>query len=290
MRKGALNPQVTTALPWLVAVLLWFGLITPMRSDQETLLGEQSRIRRERVANDRAARDAKALNARVGAALGPACRGSSDPAALRQRAVLATAGLNLSPFGLSVTGGAAGGALVEAEGPRADVQELLRRLGDPARGDFLRTVTVRQKGPRWGASAATGLVGAIPAGLLGAIPACGAATDPAPRPAGSESESRPEVKPRPTRATPSPSARTSPALPIFVPAPEPPAPFTLVGFLRAEGRNRVSLRVGTAVRIVSVGDQIEGWTCVSIDRDEGAVFTSPSAAPLVLKPQGGPGH
>ena len=140
MRRGALRLEGIAALPWLAAGVLWFGLIVPMRAEQETLLGEQSRIRRDRVETDRSARETRVLGARAAAALGSACRASTDPAMLRQRAVAATAGLDLSPFTLSVTGGPAGGTLIETTGPRSDVQELLRRLGDPARGGFLRSV------------------------------------------------------------------------------------------------------------------------------------------------------
>jgi hypothetical protein len=70
--------------------------------------------------------------------------------------------------------------------------------------------------------------------------------------------------------------------------PEPPSPFTLVGFLRSEGKSRVSVRVGGEVRVISVGESVLGWTCVSIDRDEGAVFTSPEKPRLVLR--AGPGR
>ncbi len=285
MRKGALRPEGIAALPWLAAGVLWFGLIVPMRADQETLLAEQGRIRRDRVKNDRSARETKGVGARAAAALGSACRASTDPAMLRQRVVAATARLDLSPFALSVTGGPAGGALIETEGPRSDVQELLRRLGDPARGGFLRTVTVRQSGSRWGASVATGFVGPAPSGLLPAIPACGATTDVAAVEIPLESPGVPAPTPGALRATRSSSSAPMPIPPpVFVPAPEPSAPFTLVAFLRADGKSRVSLRAGSEVRIVSVGDSVLGWTCVSIDRDEGAVFTSPDGARLVLKP------
>ena len=287
MRKNAQRPEGIAALPWLAAGVLWFGLIVPMRADQETRLGEQSRIRRDRVKNDRSAREVKTLGARAAAALGSACRASTDPAMLRQRVVAATVGLDLSPFTLSVTGGASGGALIETAGPRQDVQELLRRLGDPARGGFLRTVTVRQTGSRWNASVTTGAVGPSPSGLLPQIRACGATTDAPPAEIPLESRVVPQPTPEAIRA-----ARSSTPLPIpppvFVPPPAPP--FTLVAFLRADGKSRVSLRAGSQVRIVSVGDRILGWTCVSIDRDEGAVFTSADGARLVLKAAGEAGH
>jgi hypothetical protein len=267
--------------------VLWFGLVVPMRADQGTLLVEQSRIRRDRVKNDRSAREARTLGARAAAALGSACRASTDPAMLRQSVVAATVGLDLSPFTLSVTGGATGGALIETAGPRPDVQELLRRLGDPARGGFLRTVTVRQTGSRWNASVTTGFVGPSPSGLLPPIPACGVISDVAPAEVPVESRSAPSPTPKAIRAARSPTPPPIPP-PVFVPAPEPP--FSLVAFLRADGKSRVSLRAGSEVRIVSVGDRILGWTCVSIDRDEGAVFTSPDGARLVLKAVGEAGH
>lgn len=290
MRRGALRPEGIAALPWLAAGVLWFGLIVPMRADQETLLGEQGRIRRDRVKTDRSARETKAKGVRAAAALGSACRASTDPAMLRQRVVAATAGLDLSPFALSVTGGLAGGALIEAEGPRSDVQELLRRLGDPSRGGFLRTVTVRQTGSRWNASAATGFVGPAPSGLLPPIPACGASPDvpPAQIPLESSHGASPPM-PRDVRASrPSPPMPILP--PVFVPAPEPEAPFTLVAFLHSDGKSRVSLRTGSEVRIVAVGDLLLGWTCVSIDRDEGALFTSPEGERFVLQATGGAGR
>jgi hypothetical protein len=56
-----------------------------------------------------------------------------------------------------------------------------------------------------------------------------------------------------------------------------------VAFLISNGRSSVSVRIDDQVRVVSVGGQVDGWTCVSIDRDEGAVFVSPSGARLVLK-------
>jgi len=65
-------------------------------------------------------------------------------------------------------------------------------------------------------------------------------------------------------------------------APEAP-PFTLVGFLLSKGKSRVSIRVRDEVRVVAAGDTVEGWKCVSIDRDEGAVFTSPLRSQVVLK-------
>jgi hypothetical protein len=37
------------------------------------------------------------------------------------------------------------------------------------------------------------------------------------------------------------------------------------------------------VRVIAAGQSIEDWTCVSIDRDEGAVFESPSRGRVILK-------
>jgi hypothetical protein len=56
-----------------------------------------------------------------------------------------------------------------------------------------------------------------------------------------------------------------------------------VAFLISKGKSRVSIRVRDEVRVVSVGDSVDGWKCASIDRDEGAVFTSPSGGRTVLK-------
>ena len=70
-------------------------------------------------------------------------------------------------------------------------------------------------------------------------------------------------------------------MPAIEPAPAPP--FTLVAFLISNGKSRVSLRVGDEVRVISVGDAVLGWKCVSIDRDEGAVFTTSEHGRVVLK-------
>jgi hypothetical protein len=64
---------------------------------------------------------------------------------------------------------------------------------------------------------------------------------------------------------------------------EPAPPFTLVAFLISKGKSRVSLRVRDEVRVVSAGESVDGWKCVSIDSDEGAVFTSPAGRRAVLK-------
>ncbi len=281
MKRG-LNREVAAVLPWLGAAFLWFGVIAPLRADQENRLLEQGRVRRDRVKADRSAREVLSLLTRVGRALGAACRASADPAALRQRTVAATSGLSLSPFTLSVTGGPDAGAVIEAEGSRDAVEELLRRLGDPARGGFLRSTTIREKGARWSVSSTTGVLESFPGGIVPPRPSCSDLSDPGPT----------EAAPEPTRVRPrhgptqllAPSGQ--PPDPVSVapsPEPTPAPPFTLVAFLMSERRSRVSVRVGDQVRIVAVGDQVDGWRCVSIDRDEGAVFTSPSAGRLVLK-------
>ena len=70
-------------------------------------------------------------------------------------------------------------------------------------------------------------------------------------------------------------------MPALEQAPAPP--FTLVAFLISNGKSRVSIRVRDEIRVISVGDSVEGWKCVSIDRDEGAVFTTPEHGRVVLK-------
>lgn len=281
MIRSRPSREAAALLPWLAAALLWFGVIAPMRADEGNRLSQQSRTRREKLKAERALRETTALRERLGRALSSACRASSDPAALRQRAVLATAGLSLSPFTLSVTGGTDGGALVEASGTRQAALELTRRLGDPARGGFLRSATLRDKGERWSVAAATGVLESFPAGVLQAPPLCvppGPAPHPSPAP---ESRAR-TAPPRPggPRASPSRPSET----PSLTPVPDArPLPFTLVAFLISEGRSRVSLRVGDEVRVIAVGESVGEWTCVSIDRDDGVVFQSPSRGRVVLK-------
>lgn len=283
MMRHRLSPELAAVLPWVGAAFLWFGVIAPMRADQENRLAQQGRIRRDRLKSDRAVRELQSLSARMGAAIDSACRASPAPAALRQRAVAATAGLSLSPFALSVSSGPEGGALVEAEGARGDVQELLRRLGDPARGGFLRSVAVRDTGARWRVSLTTGVLESFPNGIVSPPANCAGAFDPGP--IGSPPEStKTTVRPKSGAARPlTPPARglETTAAPSSAPASAPP--FTLVAFLMAEGKSRVSLRVGDQIRVVSVGDQVDGWKCVSIDRDEGAVFMSPVQGRLILK-------
>ena len=274
--------EVLALLPWLAAAVVWFGAVSPMRASQENRLSQQSRIRRDRVKAERELRETEGLRARIGVALATVCRASSDPAALRQRTVAAAAGLSLSPFALTVTGGPDGGATVDASGPRAMALELLRRLGDPARGGFLRGATVRDKSGNWGVSAATGVFESFPGGIIPAPRTCTGTPEAPP------AEASPETRaPRPApgpglvrKATPSP---TAPALPMPALEQAPAPPFTLVAFLISNGKSRVSIRVRDEIRVISVGDSVEGWKCVSIDRDEGAVFTTPEHGRVVLK-------
>lgn len=283
MRRKASLRALAWTVPWLAAAALWVVVVQPLRAEQETRLSEQSRIRRDRLKADRSAREAGALAARVQTALGNACRAANDPASLRQGVVAATMGLDLKPVRFSATGGPDAGATIDAEGPRAAVEELMRRLGSTRRGGFLRSVTIRMKGPRWAASLTTGLLAGLPVSLSPAAD-CAAAPEALPAPAAEASAPRSRVRPDP----PPPVFRADVPPPLMTPVPEPTPPFTLVGFLRSEGKNRVSVLVGGEVRVISVGDRVLGWTCVSIDRDEGAVFTSPEMPRLVLR--GAAGH
>ncbi len=282
MMNRWLGREAAAVLPWLGAAFLWFGVIAPMRADLQNRLVEQGRVRRDRVKADRLSREARSLRARVGEALGAACRSSADPAALRQRTVAATSGLSLAPFTLSVTGGPDAGAVIEAEGSRSAVQELLRRLGDPARGGFLRSTTIRDKGVRWSVSSTTGVLESFLDAIVPPGPSCSDLSDPGPAEAASEPAG---VRSRPGTTQPRAPSGQRPGLVSVAPSPEPTPvpPLTLVAFLMSEGRSRVSVRVGDQVRVVGVGGQVDGWTCVSIDRDEGAVFTSPGKGRLVLK-------
>lgn len=271
-----------SVLPWAVAGLLWFGLIAPMRADQQGRLSRQSQVRRDRLHAEKARQETQELRSRVANALGRACRASSDPAALRQRTVAATAGLGLSPFSLSVTGGPGGGAQVDTAGGYGAVGELLKRLGNPAQGGFLRSATLRRRATGWALSLSTGVIEEVPATVLPSVPPCPALPDPGPlESAVTPPPSRPSSPVARPRLSPSPEA---PAPPLEV-APAPPPPFTLVAFLTKGGRTRASIAVGGVVRVVSPGDRVDEWTCVSIDRDQGVVFSSPSRGQLVLKPR-----
>lgn len=282
MKSARVSRELMALLPWLAAALLWAGLVSPMRADQDLRLRDQARIRRDRVRVERKTREIQSLRGRVATSLDRACRASSDPAALRQRIVGASSGLALSPFSLSVTGGVGAGAAVEAEGAESAIFEFLRRIGDPARGSFLRGVSVRERGGRWSVAAQTGVVDALPAGFGPPLPECGlpVSASPTPTPSPSSPASarvRPVSKPNVPAPAPAPEPTVAP------PPPPPVPPFTLVAFLETGGRARVSVRVGDDVRVVSVGDQLSGWRCVSIDRDEGVGFVSASGDRAVLR-------
>lgn len=282
MMKGRMSREALALLPWLAAAILWLGLVSPMRADQENRLTQQSRIRRDRVKAERGLRETEALRARIGSALVGVCRASSDPAALRQRAVAATAGLPLSPFALTVSGGPDGGATVDASGPRGVAMELLRRLGDPARAGFLRGVSIREKGGIWSISAATGVFDSFPEGILPIPRPCSGISDPPAETASEPQASKPARTPgSPRKATPAATPlEPAPSAPFVSPAPAPP--FTLVAFLISNGKSRVSIRVRDEVRVISAGESVDGWKCISVDRDEGAVFASPQGR-MVLK-------
>ena len=283
MRSPRLSPGAAAILPWMGVLLLWIGVIAPIASDQEGRLSKQSATRRDRLKAERAVRESAALKERLGRALESACRASSEPSALRQRAVFATSGLALSPFSLSVTGGAQGGAMVEASGSKGAALALVQRLGDPSRGGFLRSVTLKEKTGRWSASAVTGVLDVFPAELLKVPAPCAVASDPLVQEPEVGKPPKPTRVPVPVRA---PSPREGVAAPEAAPTPVPPSapPFTLVAFLSAGPKTRVSIKVGEEVRVISVGDSVNGWTCLSIDRDEGAAFRSPANVRIVLNP------
>lgn len=285
MTKARLSREASALLPWGAAALVWFFLVIPMRAEDEGRLGQQSRFRRERLKSEQTLRETQSKQARVAAALSTACRVSADPSALRQRAVFASVGLGLSPFSLSVTGGPEAGAIIEAAGSRGTILQLLRRLGDPARGGFLRSLTLRDKGTRFGLSAASGVFGPFPPGVAAAPSSCPSLADPPP--AETESTALQAQRPKPTprlRASMPPSDDGAASLPPASIAPSPEPPFALIAFLRTDGKDQASIRVGGQVRMVSVGDQIEGWKCLSIDRDEGVVFDSAEKGRMVLRP------
>ena len=280
-RPGGSSREARALLPWVGAALVWFALVAPMRADQGGRLAEQSRARRERLKSERVSREIGELRARMAASLGSSCRASTDPAALRQAAIAATSGLALSPFALTVTGGASGGAQVEAAGSPRAALELRNRLGDPALGGFLRSAAVRDRGGRYVVSASTGVLSVLPANLPPAGP-CASAAEPAePEPAVAVAAAPPKVR---TPPPPRPTPRVEPSA-IAPSDPQEQPPFFLVGFLTSGGKVRVSVRVGDEVRVVSEGDQVAGWRCLSIDRDEGAVFASGTGARAVLIPR-----
>lgn len=275
--RRVLSREAAALVPWIIAGFVWFGWIGPMRVDQAGRLSLQSQSRRDRLKADRASKIAAIQKRRVSTALAATCRASPDPAALRQRAVAASAGLPLSPLALSVVGGPGGGATVDAEGSKGAILELLRRLGDPARGGFLRAVALRQRSGRWNVSSTTGVLDVVPPGLVTSLMPCDGVGE------------LPSLEPSPA---PTPASivqvirRRAPPLPdVMLPTPEPivEPPFSLIGFLSSGGRVRVSIRARDQVRVLSAGDVVDGWRCASVDRDEGAVFTSPDGKRLVLK-------
>lgn len=279
--------EMAAVLPWVGVALIWFGWIAPLRASEAFKLAEQSQIRRDRLKASGQIREAQLMLARVKMALAASCRPSTEPAALRQRTIAATSGLRLSLFSLSVTGPPTPEASVEAEGNRAVILELARRLGDPGDGGFLRSVSIRDLGGRFGASAIRAPFETPSGGWIEPIPQCGLpsqsdhrAADPEPQ--RSPMQERPgTVRPATVRpATAEPMA--APTLALDPPR-EPPPPFALVGFLTTEGQPRVSVRSGNQVLVVSVGEQVLGWRCLSIDRDEGAVFEAARGQRVVLR-------
>ena len=283
MRAFWSDSRFRAILPWAMALLVWI-VVAPSGSGFEDKLALQSRARRERRGADRATAQIAALSARIDRALASACRPVAEAAALRQRAIAATRGLSLSAFSLSVQGGGApgGGAAVEASGPRVSILRLVERLGDPSSGSFLRTVTLRDTDSGVSASIGTGMFEPISSRSAWRrdLPPCSnepeaASDEPTPSPAPTSSPIPRRPRSEPPVIVPTPEASMPPA------APE--APFTLVGFVGSGARLRVSVKLADEVRIVSPGEVIEGWRCVSIDPTEGAVFESPSGR-VVLRP------
>lgn len=271
-------------LPWLLAGFAWFGLIGPMREDQTDRLSEQSRIRRDRIKADRGEKDNRARRGRVVAALKNACGASDDPVQLRERTVMAADGLSLTSFSLAVSGGPGAGTQVEAEGTREEVLQLVSRLGDPGRGSFLRNVALRNKGSRWSVTLTTGVLGPSAGSVAFGSRPCVIQPAPAARDEASEREEPAPRNPNPRLMKPSPPADVPEAAPPpLLPEPVAAPPFALVAFLSSGGERRVSLRVADEIRVVAVGDQVSGWKCLSVDRDEGAVFVSVSGERLVLR-------
>ena len=196
--KARASREALALLPWIVAAMVWLGFVSPMRADEEDRLSRQSRIRRDRVKAERGLREAQTARTRVASVLGNACRTSGDPAALRQRAVAATAGLPLSPFSLTVTGGPEGEAIIDASGPRGAVVELLRRLGDPSRGGYLRGASLREKDGGFVLSVTTGAFDASPGAIIAAPPACSGVSEPSASAAEAPREPAPARRPAPS--------------------------------------------------------------------------------------------
>jgi hypothetical protein len=281
MTLKGLSREGRAVLPWVGAFLVWFLIVQPLREADGTRLSDQAAVRRERVRADRAIRETEVLRQRIGKALGASCRASDDPATLRQRVVSSMAGLGISRFALSVTGGPGGGASVEAEGARPTIMELTARLGDPGRGSFLRSFATREMGSRFAASVTTGVLGSAPAGLL-STHECETIREPVPLPSETPSPT-PSLTATPRAVVRAPSFTPTPVVHVEAPA-APAPPFTVVGFLFSEGRPRVSVRVLDEVRVLSVGDEFNGWRCLSIDPDAGAVFVSAAGDRAILKP------
>ena len=287
MNSRRMAPEIQALLPWVASGFLWLFVLPPLRSDEASRLSEQSALRRERAKADRAAHDVQNLKARLSAALSRACRASSEPAALRQRTVAATAGLALSPLSLSVTGGSGGGATVEATATRGALLVLVQRLGDPARGGFLRSVSIREKGVMASVSLVTGVLDFAPQGLptQPGFSLCGEDQEP-PGPAPAQPGSTPRLGPRANRTPDPPSVTTPRGQPTPATSPEGSSapPFTVLAFVSSESKTRVSIRSGGEIRIVMVGDQVDGWRCLSIDPDAGVGFVSLSGERVTLRP------
>lgn len=281
--------ELTVLAPWLLAALVWFGLLAPLRADRDGLLRDQARIRRDRLRAEVKAKELEGVKARVSKAFEGACRAPGDPASLRRRLVVQSRGLPLSRFALAVSGP---GASIDAEGSATAVAELARAIGDPRQGLFLRSVSLTQ---RSGASALSAVVSPLPAapplkalptlGLCGEGPPVSVAV---PTPAPSASPRGPRRPAGAQAVRPSPPPATPPDL-VPTPAPTPEAPpFSVVAYLMSAGRSRVTVKFGGEVKLVSPGESLAGWRCVSIDRNDGAVFESPSGARVTLVPGSSP--
>ena len=269
-----MSRELTAALPWFAAGFMWFAVVVPFRASQETGLADQAQVRRERARADRALRASEAQKGRIATNLASACRASAAPADFRQRVVAATSQLELSPFSLSVT---SDGAAIETSGSRSTLFTLLARLGDPARGTYLRTISIRDRGGDTALSVSVALFAAAPGTILGSVPDCGAPVEPPPQAPDRAPEGPVKIRPPAAgRPTPMPPPQPSTSLP-------PPPPFSLVGLLVADGKPRVSVRVGDQIKVLSVGDDVLGWRCVSIDPHEGATFVSSAGEKIVLK-------
>ena len=261
---------VRALIPWAGAAAVWL-LVAPSASEDAERLARQSHLRRDRATADRASGQVEALKSRAVSALSSACRASSDAAALRQRAVAAAAGLDLRSFSLAVSGGAGGGATVDTVGSRAAIDTLVARLGDPARGGFLRSASVRTRESSFAATVTTGVINDFK--VSGGVVRPCAERDDSPKagPSPSPAPTQPP-RPRPVRATPTIDPTPSVNATVEPVAPEPATPFTLVGFVGTARSARVSVKLGDEIRIVGLGDSVAGWRCVAIVPPEGATF------------------